>query len=145
MTNPSPGDPSAARSSIATGVRLARGGVAVALVAGGLLTATPAHAQSWPPPPQTVPSIGLSSPRAYAPATVPSIGLSTPPPYEVPSIGLHSLQAYPPLTAPSIGSSTPRPYDVPSIGLTTPQAFPPSTVPSTGLQTPPALRPLTVP
>lgn len=145
MTKPSPGDPSAARSSIRTGVILARGGAAIALVVGGLLTATPAHAQSWPPPPQTVPSIGLNSPPAYAPATIPSIGLSTPRPYEVPSIGLHSLQAYPPLTAPSIGSSTPRPYEVPSIGLTTPQAFPPSTVPSTGLQTPPALRPLTVP
>ena len=54
-----------------------------ALVASGLFTALPALAQSWPPPPQTVPSIGLKTPQGN-PATVPSIGLSTPRSYEVP-------------------------------------------------------------
>jgi hypothetical protein len=112
-----------------TSVTVRTSGVLVALIVTGLGTAVPACAQSWPPPPQTVPSIGLRTPQAYAPSTVPSIGSSTPRPYEVPSLGLSTRQAYPPLTVPSIGSSTPRPYEVPSIGLKTPQAFPPATVP----------------
>jgi hypothetical protein len=126
MTNP--GDPLAVHWRDRRGVRLSPVGVVVALVTSAVLSAVPALAQSWSPPPQTVPSIGLTS-QAYAPPTVPSIGSSTPRPWEVPSIGLSTPQAYPPLTVPSIGSSTPPPYEVPSIGLKTPQAFPPVTVP----------------
>src|SRR6185369_5709271 len=123
-------------------------GALVALVASGLFAAAPAGAQSWPPPPQTVPSIGLKTPQAFPPATVPSIGLKTPqalPPATVPSIGLKTPQALPPATVPSIGLRTPpayQPYTVPSIGLSTP---PPYEVPSIGLSTPQALPPVTVP
>jgi hypothetical protein len=117
------------RGAGCTSVTARTSGVLVALIVTGLGTAVPARAQSWPPPPQTVPSIGLRTPQAYAPSTVPSIGSSTPRPYEVPSLGLSTRQAYPPLTVPSIGSSTPPPYEVPSIGLKTPPALPPATVP----------------
>jgi hypothetical protein len=114
----------------------------------GLFAATASLAQSWPPPPQTVPSIGLRTPQALPPATVPTIGLRTPqalPPATVPSIGLSTPQAYSPKTAPSIGSSTPPAYEVPSIGLQTPEAFPPATVGSIGSTTPQPYPPATVP
>src|SRR6266545_3794047 len=89
-------------------------------VVSGLFAATPSLAQSWPPPPQTVPSIGLRTPQASSPKTSPSIGPSTPPAYEVPSIGLQTPGALPPATVGSIGSTTPQPYapvTVESIGI----------------------------
>jgi hypothetical protein len=121
--------------------------ILLALVAGGLADPGAALAQNGPPPPQTVPSIGLNTPPALLPATVPSIGLRTPPaqlPATVPSIGLSS-PGYAPITAPSIGLTTPRPYEVPSIGLRTPPAFPAPTVPSIGLTAPQLYAPATVP
>jgi hypothetical protein len=52
-------------------VRLSPVGVVVALVTSAVLSAVPALAQSWSPPPQTVPSIGLKTPQAFPPVTVP--------------------------------------------------------------------------
>jgi hypothetical protein len=108
----------------------------VALATSGLFTVLPAEAQSGPPPPQTVPSIGIRTPPANPPATVPSIGISSPRAYNVPSIGLRTPPAFPAPTAPSIGTTSPRPYEVPSIGIGSIQAYPPMTTPSIGQSTP---------
>ena len=79
------------------------------LESNALLAARPTFAQAWPPPPQTVPSIGLKTPDPTTafPSSVPSIGLKAPDPTTafpgpVPSIG---LQTPDPTTAPSIGTS----------------------------------------
>ncbi|HEU4368525.1 MAG TPA: hypothetical protein VFV05_09910 [Methylomirabilota bacterium] len=85
-------------------------------MASALFTPMPTPAQTWPPPPQTVPSIGLSSPQALPPATVPSIGLKTPqalPPATLPSIGLKTPHTFPPATVPSIGAAETLPSYVP--------------------------------
>ena len=54
-----------------------------------LFAAMSAFAQAWPPPPQTVPSIGLKTPDPTTafPGSVPSIGSKTPDPTTAPSIG----------------------------------------------------------
>jgi hypothetical protein len=93
-------------------------GASIVLFASSLLIAGPASAQSWPPPPETVPSIGLKTPAASLLPTVPSIGLTTPqplPPATVPSIGLTTPQRWPPATVPSIGLKTPQPLALPTV------------------------------
>jgi hypothetical protein len=93
-------------------------GASIVLVTWGLFTAGAAMAQIWPPPPETVPSIGLKTPPAALPMTVPSIGLTTPqplPPATVPSIGLTTPHRWPPATVPSIGPKTPPPLAVPTV------------------------------
>jgi len=93
------------------------------LGASDLFAPTSAFAQAWPPPPQTVPSIGLKTPDPTTafPGPVPSIGSKTSDP----------TTAFPG-PVPSIGSKTPDPTTafpggVPSIGLKTPD---PTTAPS---------------
>jgi hypothetical protein len=95
------------------------------LGASDLFAAMSAFAQAWPPPPQTVPSIGLKTPDPTTafPGAVPSIGLKTSDPTTafpgaVPSVGLKTSD---PTTAfpgavPSIGLKTPDPTTAPSIG-----------------------------
>jgi hypothetical protein len=89
-------------------------------------TAGSALAQAGPPPPQTVPSIGLRTPQALPPASVPSIGARTPDPTTAPFV-----PGRPPGTSPTIGVRTPDPTTafpaaVPSIGERTPD---PTTAP----------------
>ena len=69
------------------------------LGATALVALTPAFAQG-PPPPRTVPSIGLRTPdpTTASPATIPSIGIRTPNP-----------TTYYPAAVPSVGVRTPDP------------------------------------
>ncbi len=100
-------------------------GFLFALGLSDLFAAGSASAQAWPPPPQTVPSIGLKTPdpTTFYPGTVPSIGLKTSDPTTffpgpVPSTGLKTSDpttAFPG-TVPSIGLKTPDPTTAPLIG-----------------------------
>ena len=70
-----------------------------------LFAASAAFAQGWPPPPQSVPSIGSKTPDPTTafPKATPSIGSKRPDP----------TTAYPAAT-PSVGTKTPDPTTAPS-------------------------------
>ena len=90
-----------------------------------LFAATLALAQGWPPPPQTVPSIGSKTPDPTTafPRPSPSIGSKTPDPttaFPQPSPSIGSKTPDPttafPGTVPTIGAKTPDPTTAPTIG-----------------------------
>jgi hypothetical protein len=98
--------------------------VIVLLLAGGageLFAAVDAHGQA-PPPPRTVPSIGLKAPdpTTLAPGSVPSVGLRTPDPTtsspgSIPSVGLKTPDPTTvfPAAVPSVGVRHPDPTTAP--------------------------------
>ena len=106
-----------------TRIRAATVVVVLFLGAVDLFATSSVFAQGWPPPPQSVPSIGSKTPDPTTafPKAVPSIGSKRPDP----------TTAYPGAT-PSIGSKRPDPTTAfpgatPSIG---PKAPDPTTAPS---------------
>jgi hypothetical protein len=105
----------------------------VVLGAGDLFGALSAYAQS-PPPPRTVPSIGLKTPdpTTLSPGSVPGVGLRTPDPTTLS-----------PGSIPSVGPKTPDPTTafpsaVPSVGIRSPDptTISPGSVPSVGPKAP---------